>query len=304
MLAVAAFGLAAVFFGPGLPPLPGSSDDDVLSYERSQRRFRTVLGLPLPGRPELSRLQNRLSEAGLAEGAPVFIRIFKREFELELWMKRDREFKRFATYPICRFSGKLGPKFQQGDSQSPEGFYTVDKAALNPFSRWHRSFNIGYPNAFDQAHNRTGSLIMVHGGCASVGCFAMTNDQIDEIWQLVTTAFDGGQKRFSVQVFPFRMTDDALEKRATHPAAAFWRTLKPGYDLFEQSHTPPLVSVCNGAYAIERGLPGSAGDSPVENRCRTASNAREPDRSVNSVVEGGRAALRFSGQNAKLKPLL
>ena len=91
-------------------------------------------------------------QQGVALGAPVFIRIFKREFELELWMRRDGRFHRFAIYPICRWSGRLGPKLVEGDSQAPEGFYTVDAKALNPASRWHRSFNLGFPNAFDRAH--------------------------------------------------------------------------------------------------------------------------------------------------------
>ena len=113
---------------------------------------------PLPGTPDLANLPGRLSAQGLALGAPVFIRIFKREFELELWMRRDGRFQRFAVYPICRWSGRLGPKLEEGDGQAPEGFYTVDAKALNPASRWHRSFNLGFPNAFDRAHARTGSL--------------------------------------------------------------------------------------------------------------------------------------------------
>ena len=146
-------------------------------------------------------------------GAPVFLRIFKLESELELWMEKDGRYQNFATYPICLWSGRLGPKLQEGDRQAPEGFYAVTKDELNPNSRWHRSFSLGFPNAFDRAQGRTGSFIMVHGGCQSVGCFAMTNNVVDEIWRLVTAALDKGQPAFNVQVFPFRMTETNLAAR-------------------------------------------------------------------------------------------
>ena len=176
------------------------------------------------------------------------MRIFKNEFELELWMKRGDSYTLFTTYPICMWSGKLGPKFAEGDHQAPEGFYTVARNALNPNSRWHRSFNLGYPNTFDRTHGRTGSALMVHGNCASVGCYAMTDPQIDEIWRLINAAFDKGQTRFQVQIYPFRMTDEHLKARAENPAADFWQTLKPGYDAFERTKLPPKVSVCRGQY--------------------------------------------------------
>ena len=137
----------------------------------------------------------------------MFLRIFKLESELEIWMEKDGRYQKFATYPICLWSGRLGPKLREGDRQAPEGFYAVTKEELNPNSRWHRSFSLGFPNAFDRAQGRTGSFIMVHGGCQSVGCFAMTNDVVDEIWRLVTAALDQGQPAFNVQVFPFRMTE-------------------------------------------------------------------------------------------------
>jgi len=242
-------------------------DRTKIGLERWQRRLRADLDLPMPGQPDLARLSQRLADAGVAEGAPILLRIYKKEFELELWMQQAGKFKRFAVYPICRWSGRLGPKLQQGDAQAPEGFYTVDQSALNPNSRWHRSFNLGYPNLFDQSHGRTGSLIMVHGGCASIGCFAMTNAQIDEIWQLVTAALNGGQKRFQVQVFPFRMTDAAMANAENRADAAFWRDLKAGSDLFETSFVPPKPMLCEGRYRFEPGEAGSKGDAAIETRC-------------------------------------
>jgi murein L,D-transpeptidase YafK len=229
-----------------------------------QALFRA--GEPLPGTPDLARFDERLAAHGVALGVPIFIRIFKLESELELWVKKDRRFVRFATYPICLWSGRLGPKLEEGDRQAPEGFYTVDADALNPNSRMHRSFNLGFPNAFDQAHGRTGSFLMVHGGCASVGCYAVTDPAVDEIWRLVTAALDKGQPRFAVHVFPFRMTERNLRLRRGQPWESFWANLKQGYDLFEQSGVPPLVSVCKGRYAFEPGSIDAAAPL-VEQRC-------------------------------------
>ncbi|HYD14779.1 MAG TPA: murein L,D-transpeptidase family protein [Hyphomicrobium sp.] len=235
-----------------------------------QRHWRSQLaksGVALPGTPDLAKLDSRLAAHGLAIGNPIFMRVFKREFELELWMMRGGRFHRFATYPICKWSGELGPKIKQGDRQAPEGFYTVDQKALNPNSAWHRSFNLGFPNAFDRAQGRTGSFLMVHGGCGSIGCYAMTNPVIDEIWRLVTAALNRGQQRFQVQVLPFRMTEKNLDLYAGSPQSAFWRGLKPGYDLFEANSVPPKVSVCGQKYAFTAGAEGSDGSAPIEAGC-------------------------------------
>jgi murein L,D-transpeptidase YafK len=242
-----------------------------IEAERMRRLAQASVGSPLAGTPDLTNLSGRLAAQGVAVGAPVFIRIFKREFELELWLKRGDRFQRFATYPICRWSGSLGPKLLEGDSQAPEGFYTVDAKALNPNSRFHRSFNLGFPNVFDRAHNRTGSFVMVHGGCASIGCFAMTDPVVDEIWRLVTAALKGGQKRFHVHVFPFRMTDDNMTRRERAPSAAFWRNLKRGHDMFEGSQLPPRVAVCDGSYTFIPAPPSSDGSHDIDARCPSLS---------------------------------
>jgi len=138
-------------------------------------------GYQLPGTPDLGRLDERLQAQGFKRGDPVFIRVFKAEMALELWMKRSDGFALFASYPICYWSGRLGPKLQTGDHQAPEGFYTVSKGQLNPNSRWHRSFDLGFPNLFDRGQGRSGSYLMVHGGCSSVGCYAMTNGVVSEM---------------------------------------------------------------------------------------------------------------------------
>lgn len=241
-----------------------------IGIERHWRSLLAANGVTLPGTPDLSSLDQRLAAHGLAVGNPIFMRIFKREFELELWMMRDGRFHRFATYPICKWSGELGPKIKTGDRQAPEGFYTVDAKALNPNSAWHRSFNLGFPNTFDRAHGRTGSFLMVHGGCGSIGCYAMTNPVIDEIWRLVTGALNKGQPRFQVQVFPFRMTERNLARHEGSPLAPFWASLKPGYDLFEASQVPPKVTVCGKRYAFAAGAEGYDGSGSIDAGCPAA----------------------------------
>jgi murein L,D-transpeptidase YafK len=227
-------------------------------------RFRA--GETLPGTPDLARIDARLAAAGVGMGVPVYVRIFKLEHELEIWVEKDGRFVRFATYPICLWSGRLGPKLKEGDRQAPEGFYTVDAEQLNPNSVMHRSFSLGFPNLYDQAHGRTGSFLMVHGGCASVGCYAVTHPVVDEIWRLVTGALDKGQPRFAVHAFPFRMTESNLMLRRGSKWDGFWADLKTGYDLFERSHIPPVVSVCNGRYVFAPGTIATA-NSADEARC-------------------------------------
>jgi murein L,D-transpeptidase YafK len=242
--------------------------EDELIYQHKARNWRTyAAGERLPGTPDLGNLSARLARQNLQLGAPIFIRVFKREFELEMWVKRGDRFELFETYPVCMWSGGLGPKMKQGDRQAPEGFYTVDSSALNPNSQYHRSFNLGFPNAFDQSHGRTGSLLMVHGDCRSVGCYAMTDDVIDEIWSLLTSALNAGQKRVQVQVFPFRMTETNMSRHAGDPNIGFWQQLRTGYDAFMRDHVPPMVSVCEGRYKIRPATGDSDGSSPIAVGC-------------------------------------
>jgi len=271
LFVVSAAGIAAFAFAPSWIPQT-FGDDGLIDYQRTQRFFRSEFKLPLPGQPDLARFPERLAASGLKPGDPVLIRIYKRDFELEVWMQSGGVFHRFATYPICSWSGYLGPKLREGDGQAPEGFYTVDGSALNPNSSYYRSFNVGYPNAFDRAKGRTGSLIMVHGDCRSIGCFAMTNAQIAEIWKLVTAALGAGQKRFQVQIYPFRMSDYALVAHAGDANAAFWRDLKIGSDLFDKTSLPPKVSVCGGRYRFEAGMAGTDGSNPIAVDCPSAAS--------------------------------
>jgi murein L,D-transpeptidase YafK len=249
--------------------------------ERAQRYARASLGRPLDGTPDLADLTGRLAAQGIPLGSPVLIRIHKREFELELWLARDGRFHRFATYPICRWSGWLGPKLATGDKQAPEGFYTVDGTQLNPNSRWHRSFNLGFPNAMDRSLGRTGSALMVHGGCSSVGCFAMTNAVVDEVWRLITAALSKSQKRLQVQVFPFRMNEETLAAHGQSPHIAFWRDLKIGHDLFEANGLPPTVTACRGRYRFAPGSGQADVTAPIVEQC--SDTVTEKQRSKKSL---------------------
>ncbi len=238
-----------------------SIDQVQMAMRHLNRKLHYGLGWQLPGTPDLAALDERLKEKNLKRGDAVFIRVFKSELELELWMQQGDRFVLFATYPICYYSGQLGPKLRQGDRQSPEGFYTIAKGQLNPNSHWFRAFNVGFPNLFDQAHGRTGSYLMVHGGCSSIGCYAMTNPVIGEIWQLVTAALDNGQGSFAMHILPFHLTEARLHAYEDNPWAEFWRELKPGYDLFEATHVPPQISICEKHYAVVPGAPGTKGSA-------------------------------------------
>lgn len=193
-------------------------------------------------------LEDRLEALNAFSGDNIFIRIFKKEKILEVWIKpkQEKEYKLLKIYPICYYSGRLGPKLKEGDKQAPEGFYKVYKSSLNPNSRYHLSFNLGFPNRYDKAHNRTGSYLMVHGSCVSIGCYAMGDKNIEEIYQLVSDALYHGQKFVNVHIFPFKM--EHLKNYKSNHWYSFWKNLKEGYDAFNQSKIPPKISVKNKKY--------------------------------------------------------
>jgi len=208
--------------------------------DRIERQRLAARGaLPLPGTPEIAETAARLEKLDLSEGSPVLIRIFKEESELEMWIQRNDRYLLFATYPICNWSGTLGPKLAEGDKQAPEGFYTVTRRQMHRSGRWPRSLNLGFPNVFDRSLLRTGSYILIHGGCSSVGCYAMTNDVINEVFGLVQKALKAGQRHVPIHVFHFRMTEANLDKYRTSEWAPFWNNLKQGYDSFETTRLPP-----------------------------------------------------------------
>ncbi|MFC5051265.1 L,D-transpeptidase family protein [Rubritalea spongiae] len=200
--------------------------------------------------PQLTR---DLEAKGLKLGSPVFIRIFKQSRELEVWIENPetKKFTHFRNYPIAAMSGDLGPKLAEGDRQAPEGFYAVSRRLMHPRSLYHLAFNIGYPNRYDRDHHRTGSAIMVHGNRASIGCYAMTDEKIEEIYTLCDAALKNGQAFFRIHSYPFPLTEGKLQQHADHQCHSFWKELQPGFQHFETHNRPPNVLMENGNYAFE-----------------------------------------------------
>lgn len=199
----------------------------------------------------LPQLTRDIEKAGFEIGAPVYLQINKSEATLSAYIGReDGSYLHFRTWPVCAASGTLGPKQKQGDRQAPEGFYTVAPRQMNPASSYHLSFNLGYPNAHDRARGYTGDYLMVHGNCVSIGCYAMTNEGVEEIWTLMQVAFEGGQARVPVHIFPFDMTAANLQAHAGNPHAAFWRNLAPAWMFFKTNGQVPDVKVIDGDYVL------------------------------------------------------
>ena len=208
--------------------------------------------IPAPSEVPLAKdTLSLLGRKGMQAGAPVFVRIFKEESELEIWKQRDDgRFYHFKTYPICNWSGELGPKLAYGDKQAPEGFYSINPVLMNPNSKFYLSFNVGYPNAYDKASGRSGDGVMVHGKCRSAGCYAMTDALMEEIYGLTRESLKAGQPTFQLHAFPFRMTDARMAEMKKHKWYGFWKTLKEGYDHFETHHIPPQIAMCERRYVV------------------------------------------------------
>jgi murein L,D-transpeptidase YafK len=214
--------------------------------------------------PVPPRLVAQIDAKNMDMQSPILIRLFKQEAELEVW-KQDRSgrFALLKTYPICRWSGDLGPKVREGDRQAPEGFYSISPAQMNPQSAYYLSFNTGYPNAYDRSLGHTGSELMVHGDCSSRGCYAMTDEQIAEIYSLGRESFFGGQRAFQFQAYPFKMTPVNMAKHRNNPNMPFWKMIKEGYDHFEVTRQEPKVDFCEKKYVFDAVKPPNAKRDPV-----------------------------------------
>jgi len=235
--------------GANLGEKPGEKPDETKKPSPPKLPPKATKKLP----PELLSL---LRDKNMPVHSPILVRVFKEEAELEVW-KQDAtgRFQPLKTYPICRWSGDLGPKLREGDGQTPEGFYRVTPAQMNPHSSYFLSMNIGYPNSFDKAYKRDGSLIMIHGDCWSVGCFAMSDEQISEVYALARESFLGSRQSFQVQAYPFRMTPANLARHRNNRNLAFWKMLKIGNDHFEATHLEPKVDVCDRGYVFDAQRP-------------------------------------------------
>jgi murein L,D-transpeptidase YafK len=244
-----------------------------------------------------------LATKGMRAEAPVYIRIFKEENELEVWkQKDDGRFELFKTYPICAWSGTLGPKMQQGDKQAPEGFYTIRPGQLNPMSMYHLAFNLGFPNDFDRANGHTGSALMVHGNCKSAGCYAMTDAYIEEIYSLAREAFKGGQKEFAVNAFPFRMTEDNMRRHQGSEWYTFWTSLKQGYDSFDFYRVPPKVAVCSRQYLVNASFMGAEAKPDPAGQCPPFQIVA-PDITPGTMMASRPAATRWRSRAVRVRRL-
>jgi murein L,D-transpeptidase YafK len=253
--------------------------------------------------PISDRMLADFESKNMAKESAILVRIFKEESELEVW-KQDRngQFALLKTFPICRWSGDLGPKIKQGDRQAPEGFYTITPGQMNPNSNYYLAINTGFPNAYDRSHGRTGDFLMIHGDCSSRGCYAMTDEQIAEIYALARESFFGGQKAFQIQAFPFRMTPKNMARHRNSPHTAFWRMLKQGYDHFEVTRQEPKVDICerryvfnaesNGRFSASDRCPAYRVPEEIAQPCATSSagmTSRRP-RSSTAALRPRRAA--------------
>jgi murein L,D-transpeptidase YafK len=243
----------AAAFAAGLTPVTCLGQDD--------NRLPAKATKELP--PALLSL---LRQKQMPKYSPILVRVFKEEAELEVW-KQDNtgRFQILKTYPICRWSGDLGPKLHEGDRQAPEGFYAITPELMNPNSNYYLAINVGYPNSFDRANNRRGSLLMIHGDCSSSGCYAMTDDQISEIYSLARDSFLGGRRSFQVQAYPFHLTPANLARHRNSPSLSFWKMLKIGNDHFETTHLEPKVDVCNRLYVFDAQAPANSRNALVFN---------------------------------------
>ncbi|PRD44399.1 hypothetical protein C5748_07425 [Phyllobacterium phragmitis] len=218
---------------------------------------------PKAEKPLPQKIVAKMKAKGMTTTSPVMVRIFKEEGALEVWKRKDNgRYDIIASYDICKWSGKLGPKFIEGDRQAPEGFYTVRPGQMNPKSSYYLAFNIGFPNAYDRVNGRSGQHLMVHGACSSSGCYSMTDDQVAQIYAFARDAFRGGQRAFQIQAFPFRMTAANMARYRNDPNYPFWTMLKEGYDLFEITKVPPKVDVCEKRYVFNNTAIGEEGIAP------------------------------------------
>jgi murein L,D-transpeptidase YafK len=233
-------------------------------------------GVSRPPPPIPSKMLAEMSKKGMKASSPVLVRIFKQESELEVWkMDGSGRYALLKTYPMCRWSGKLGPKMRNGDRQAPEGFYHVTAGMLNPNSQYYLSFNLGYPNRLESALGYTGEALMVHGACSSSGCYAMTDAGVGEIYPIVAKALSSGQNHFQVQAYPFRMTARNMALHRNDENLPFWRTLKEGYDAFELTKQQPKVSVCGRRYVFNKTFEGGEPADPLA-ACPTPATLPDP----------------------------
>ncbi|NEU13195.1 murein L,D-transpeptidase [Methylobacterium sp. BTF04] len=244
-----------------------------------------------------------MAQKGMSQSDPILIRAYKKEAEMEVWKRgASGQYALLKTFPICRWSGQLGPKTKTGDRQAPEGFYTVTPGQMNPNSSYYLSFDTGYPNAYDRANGRTGNYIMVHGTCSSSGCFAMTDESMGEIYALARDSFSGGQRALQFQSYPFRMTAANVAKFRNDPNAPFWKNLKEGSDYFEALREEPKVGLC-GTHYVFGGNDAAAGACTPRVDPLVAEKRDRDNRDVAELIAKGTPATRVVYEDGSQNPV-
>ncbi len=182
----------------------------------------------------------------------LYIRSFKYDRQLEVWVKDNLKepYKLFKTYKICMQSGTTGPKRMEGDYQVPEGFYHIND--FNPNSSYHLSLGLNYPNASDRILSdslRPGSAIYIHGNCVSVGCIAISDEPIEELYTMASAVRLQGQEFIPVHVFPVKYSvkksNDYLLESIKENAylESFNKNIKEVFDYFEANKQLPIIMV-------------------------------------------------------------
>ena len=192
------------------------------------------------------QVETKLKSTGVSKSDfYLFLRAFKQEKQLEVWVSSSANgpFSLLETYDVCAASGNLGPKIKQGDQQVPEGVYYIDR--FNPQSSFHLSLGLNYPNSIDRKRSGSqnpGGDIFIHGACVSIGCLAITDTYINELYVLAALAKSGNPQNIPVHIFPFRMNDQAMQlvdrMQANNQWKLFWENLAIVYQHFELSKNP------------------------------------------------------------------
>lgn len=288
-----------------------STFSSFIEYQKTFTRPANALG-----RKE-DTLQKQFHKKGLVWPAKyVYLRSFKYDSQLELWVKNDRKepFKLFKTYKVCALAGTLGPKRMEGDYQVPEGFYYINE--FNANSNYHLSLGLNYPNASDKILSdsfQPGGDIYIHGSCVTVGCIPLTDPMIEEVYIITAHAKDQGQDFIPVHIFPIRYN---VKRSAEYFAKvlkddqnlqSFSSRLEDAFNYFEKYKQVPVVMVTEkGDYIVNNAPVKKVANrektvkrQPVQHRVRKITDLAETVYKWPSYPGGGEAFLAYLEETGK-----
>jgi murein L,D-transpeptidase YafK len=220
-----------------------------------------------PTQPDFTKSSGRLktdrqiaemvAEKGFSLGAPMYIRILKKEKQLEVWMQKTAgaRYEKFKSYDIRYLhNDKLGPKIKQGDHTTPEGVYPILPQNVTTGTAYHMAIDFGYPNQFDRSHGRSGSLVRIHGiADGSAGCPVMTDGDIEEIYTIANAALKAGHTNGAIYVFPFEMSTSNMLAHAGHPSMKWWKNELLPIAMALEKHMPLNISMDKKRYTVLEG---------------------------------------------------